>query len=89
MVVQLLAAGAALDLKNEVRGEGGADRGGPGNRTQLCVSFKVFWLGASQFLVIRSLPGLVRALVTIPRCKRGNVADSPTHQLKEISRSCL
>ena len=34
----LLAAGTAVDAKDKVRGEWGADRGGLGGRTQLCVS---------------------------------------------------
>ena len=38
VVEQLLAAGAAVDAKDEVRGKWGADRGGLGGRTQLCVS---------------------------------------------------
>ena len=39
VVEQLLAAGAALDLENEVRAGGGAVRRGLGVRTQLCVPF--------------------------------------------------
>ena len=38
MVEQLLAAGAAVEAKDKVRGVLGADRGGLGGRTQLCVS---------------------------------------------------
>jgi len=38
VVEQLLAAGAAVDAGDKVRGEWGADRGGLGGRTQLCVS---------------------------------------------------
>jgi len=38
VVEQLLAAGGVVDAKNEVRGKWGADRGGRGGRTKLCVS---------------------------------------------------
>ena len=38
VVGQLLAAGAAVDAKDQVGGEWGASRGGLGGRTQLCVS---------------------------------------------------
>jgi hypothetical protein len=38
VVEQLLAAGAAVDAKDQVRGEQGADKGGLGGRTELCVS---------------------------------------------------
>ena len=37
VVEQLLAAGAAVDAKDKVRRELGADRGGLGGRKQLCV----------------------------------------------------
>ena len=40
VVEQLLAAGAAVDAKDKLRGGGGTDRGGLGGRTQLCVSFQ-------------------------------------------------
>ena len=38
VVEQLLAAGAAVDAKDTVRWEWGADRGWLGGRTPLCVS---------------------------------------------------
>ena len=38
VVEQLLAAGAAVDAKDEVKGKWGADRGGRGGRMKLCVS---------------------------------------------------
>jgi len=37
VVEKLLAAGAAVDAKDKVRGKWGAGRGGLGVRTQLCV----------------------------------------------------
>ena len=42
VVEQLLAAGAAVDTKDKVGGEWDADRGGLGDRTQLCVSSYFF-----------------------------------------------
>jgi hypothetical protein len=87
VVKQLLAAGAGADSEIKVRGREGGDRGGLGGRTQLCVSS-----GFSCFVLLKfqvSLRGLVRGLVTLLRCKRGNVTDSPTHQLKQILRSYL
>ena len=44
---QLLAAGAAVDAKDKVRRELGADRGGLGGRKQLCVSS---WFSCFMFL---------------------------------------
>jgi len=41
------------------------------------------------FFVLRSLPGLVREMVTLLRCKRGNVTDSPANHMQEILRSHL
>ena len=38
VVEQLLAAGAAVDAKDEVRGGVGGGTGGPGGSTKLCVS---------------------------------------------------
>jgi hypothetical protein len=38
VVEQLLAAGGAADATGKVRGKWGADRGGRGGRTKLCVS---------------------------------------------------
>ena len=39
VVQQLVAAGAAVDAKDQVRGEWAAHREGMGGKTQLCVSF--------------------------------------------------
>jgi len=86
-VEQLLAAGAAVDVKDEVRGKWGADRVGLGGRTRLCVSS---WF--SCFVLLKlwvPLPGLEGELVTLLRCKRCNVADSPANHLKEVLRSHL
>ena len=38
VVEQLLAAGAAADVKDQVSGKSGAHRGGRGGRTKLCMS---------------------------------------------------
>ena len=85
VVEQLLAAGAAVDKKNKVKGGGGGVRGGLGGRTQLCVSS---WFSCFVLLGIWvSLPGSVRELITLIRCKRGNVTDSPANHLNELIRS--
>ena len=40
-------------------------------------------------LGFRSLPGLARELVTLLRCKRGKMTDSPANRLKEFFRGHL
>ena len=88
MVDQLLAAGAAADAKDKVRGELGADRGGLGDRTQLCASsfFLFFCFSNSGFqLASRIRKGIGHLL----RCKPGNVTDSPANHLKEFFGSRL
>ena len=64
VIKQLLAAGAAVDAKDMVRGELDADRGGLGGQNAALRVLSFFLLCASQNLGVRSLPGLVRGLVT-------------------------
>ena len=83
IVELLLAAGAAVDAGDKVRGVGSAGRGWLGaERSSACLL--IFLFCAARNLVLRSLPGLLRRLVTLLRCKHGNVADSPANHLNEI-----
>ena len=74
-----MAAGAAVDAKNEVmRGVGGGvGEGWVAEHSSACPLDFIFC--ASRIMGLRSLPGLARRLVTLLRCKRGNVTDYPAN----------
>jgi hypothetical protein len=64
VVERLLAAGAAVNAKDKVRGVGGRGQGRDGWQNTALRVLLVFLFCASQHLGLRSLSGFVRKLVT-------------------------